>query len=223
MLLRAGLPIAVLLLAADAWAQDAPRFAVPGALRTLPGRSEDQARGVPVRLSAVLSSWKLQPLLQHFADAFLEAGLYLPPISSQPRHLREPQLTALDVDRNVSYTVIFQPHSDGTTTVIYGEAGLDRRSAADVGLPVFPEARGLIQTRGEAGRILSYVAVGTAAEVADYYGATLPAAGWSRQRDGTWARPGAQLQLKIEAHPQGAVVRLLELPPSEPESVGVGR
>lgn len=216
MLPGARLPIALLFAAAVAEAQPAPRFAVPGAVRSLPAHGKDLARGVPVQLHAVLSSWKLQPLLQHYADTFLAAGLYLPPVATQPKYLREPQLTALDVERNVSYTVIFQPHGDGTTTVIYGEAALAERGPPDVGLPVFPGARGVIQTRGEGGRLVSYVARASAAEVSDFYRATLPATGWAPQADGSWARPGAQLLVKAESSAHGLVVRLLELPPSEP-------
>jgi hypothetical protein len=213
-----ALGLCLALCGASALAQPAgPRFTVPGAISELRAHGEDVVQGVPMRMHAVLSSWQLQPLLQHFADTFLEANLYLPPVKSQPRWLREPQLTALDVNRQISYTVIFQPHKDGTTTVILGEADLARRTPADVGLPVFPGVRGAMQSRSESGRMVSYVAAATSAEVSDYYRTTLIAAGWAPADSGVFVKSGMRLEVSVSAEPQGTAVRLVELPASRGE------
>ncbi len=105
---------------------------VPGLMR---------ADGIPVKLRSVKSAERPEVILQHLVDRFEAWGFYIPPKRTQ--WLREPQLTALDTERLISYTFIIQTNPDGTTTVVLGEANLGLCEEVDGGhRPRLPRGHG---------------------------------------------------------------------------------
>ncbi|MCP3136553.1 hypothetical protein [Pyxidicoccus xibeiensis] len=137
------------------------------------------ADGVPVRLKAVRSAEKPEPLLQHMVDRWEEWGLYITPAEQQPQLLREPMLTALDPERFITYTVILQPNPDGTTTVYLGEADMSKPPATMSSVaPVFPGAEGVMTSDLEVVRSVNYTVSAKEAEVEAFYRTELGKAGF---------------------------------------------
>ena len=172
-----------------------------------------KAQGIPTQLRAVLLKIEPDLLLQKYVDAFQAAGFYIPPVRQQPQPLNVPMLTALDPERSISYTVILQPHGDGTTTAILGEANLALRDkpGEDVA-PLFPGAKNVVRTEQESARVLAYEAPGTPEQVQAFYRDVLPKAGYAESEEpsekGTFQKGAAQLRflLKQKAPGQSSVV-----------------
>lgn len=149
------------------------------------------ADGVPVRLKAVRSKEKPEPLLQHIVDRWEAWGLYIPPVEHQPQTLREPQITALDPERLITYTVLFQPNPDGTTTLYLGEANLSKPPQALSSVaPVYSGAEGVMTSELELVRSVNYTVRAKEAEVEAFYRAELGKVGFKeveprRFRSGT--------------------------------------
>ena len=83
--------------------------------------------GVPVRLHQFRTKMGIEALMQTYATAFDRAGFYV--ALEQKRVTVEPHITALDWRTKISYSAIFSPNSDGTTTCLLGEAALGKKKA----------------------------------------------------------------------------------------------
>jgi hypothetical protein len=199
-----------LLLATGAGAAKPFNWDVPGAIQRLDVPGLVVSHGVPTRIQAVKSSWKLEDLLQHFATAFEKAGLYLPPPKHQLQLLRELQLTALDPGRLISYTVIFQESRDGTV-VILGEANLGQRqrNPAHDWAPLFPGATGVLGSQQEGARTLVYSARARPDEVAGFYREALGKAGFLEQEPGSFVKAGEELRVSTHGEKEGRLTVLL--------------
>ena len=123
------LPVSSLAMAAASALADGPpfRWEVPRAIASADVPGEQVALGVPLRLSAVRSQLDAESLFDFFLREFEKADFFVAPRTLQFSPPGGLSLTGLDVKRGVSYTVIFQPNPDKTTTVILGEAGPPRR------------------------------------------------------------------------------------------------
>jgi hypothetical protein len=171
-----------------------------------------KSAGVPVKLRVVRSRLGPQALLETFGRAFVEAGLYVPPV--QRRIVAEPHVTGLDWRAFVSYSAILHPNDDGTTTCVLGEAALAKKT--DVGpdiAPVLPGARGVLRVEQEGARVMSYSAAATAGEVQRFYGATLGSAGFQPSADepGAYERRGEHLTLLVTPERTGGLSVVLVL------------
>ncbi|MCY1073395.1 hypothetical protein [Archangium lansingense] len=184
-----------------AFTWDVPRVLesveVPGVMR---------ADGIPVKLRSVKSAEKPQVILQHLVNRFEAAGFYIPPDKHRTQWFAEPQLTALDTDRLISYTFVLQPNPDGTTTVILGEAnlGMARREQAAFA-PVFPGGTDLMQSEMEGARTMTYLASAEPQKVRDFYLAELRGAGYAELDAGTWRRGGEELRVSVRPVKEGRV------------------
>ncbi|MCY1017674.1 hypothetical protein [Pyxidicoccus sp. MSG2] len=137
------------------------------------------ADGIPVRMKAVRSAEKIEPLMGHIVDRWVEWGLYVAPPEQQPQKLREPMLTALDPERFITYTVIFQPNPDGTTTLYLGEADMSKPPGAmSTVAPVFPGAEGVLTSDLETVRSVTYSVRAKETEVDAFYKTELAKAGF---------------------------------------------
>jgi|GEM_PF-675715 len=137
------------------------------------------ANDIPVRLQAVRSAEKPEPLLQHIVDRWIDWGLYIPPPEEQQQTLQEVQLTAVDPERFITYTVILQPNVDGTTTLYLGEANLSQPHKPQSTLaPVYPGAEGLMTSELEVVRSVNYSVRAKQAEVEAFYRTELTKAGF---------------------------------------------
>ncbi len=209
---RAGvLALAVLWSAGVASAQrptftwDVPRVVdsvdVPGVMR---------ADGIPVKLRSVRSAERPEVILQHLVNRFEAAGFYLPPDSHRTQLVAEPQLTALDTDRLISYTFFLQSNRDGTTTVLLGEANLGlARKEQNTFAPVFPGGTDLLRSEMEGARTLSYGVVAEPEKVGAFYLAELRKAGFTEAADGVWRRGREELRVGVRPGQGGRVAVLL--------------
>ncbi|QSQ20998.1 hypothetical protein JY651_38220 [Pyxidicoccus parkwayensis] len=137
------------------------------------------ADGIPVRMKAVRTAEKIEPLMQHIVERWVEWGLYVAPIEQQPQKLQEPMLTALDPERLITYSVIFQPNPDGTTTLYLGEADMSKPPAVMTSVaPAYPGAEGIMTSDLETVRSVNYAVRAKEAEVDAFYRTELGKAGF---------------------------------------------
>lgn len=192
---------------------------VPRVLDVIPMSDVIEANGFPVKISAVLSAERPEVILQHMVNRFEAAGLYIPPVETQPQMLREPQLTALDPMGFISYTFILQPNGNGTTTVILGETNVGKRKKlppSDIA-PVMPGATGLLQSRQESTRLLAYSVSAAQSDAKAFYAKELGQRGYQETEPGVW-RKGSD-ELTVTFHPgEGGQTSVLIIRRSEAAS-----
>lgn len=168
---------------------------VPGILRS---------DGIPLRLTAVRSKMKLEPLIRHFYGRFVEARLYVAEADEQLQLPKVPMLTALDTTTLISYTVVFQQNPDGTTTVVLGEAHLSERDPSPAGFdfaPIFPGASEVVRSDVEGMRTLTFTTGAKADEVLRFYRDVMGKAGSRELSPGLFQDGGRQV--KVATHPLG--------------------
>lgn len=170
---------------------------VPQLVTIVPVGSRLEARGLPLTIYAARSKEKLDELIIHYAQRFLDAGFFLAARDLGPKPgMRLPKVMALDVDAKVSYLVYGWPEGDGTTTLILGAADLGARSQRASGqFPVFPAAKDVTTFHLEHAEALSFTATATKAEVIDFYRATLPEGGWKEREPGVFVKGGRAVQV----------------------------
>lgn len=170
---------------------------IPGAVSEVQVPARTSVSGVDVRMKAVASSWKPEALVRHVLQSFRRAGLYIPPPARQRRASSEVTLTALDVKRLVSYTLVLQPNADGTTTCILGEADLKKTAPPkdESAPPMFPGAEEPISARTEGARTVTYSAKARAEEVLAFYREALRKAGYQEEKEAEFVRGDERLQL----------------------------
>jgi hypothetical protein len=195
------LVVVALLGASQAGAQRLPfSWDIPKVVEVVEVPGTMMADGIPVRMRAVRSTEKPEVLLQHVVDRFEAWGFYLPDAEGQAQPFREPQLTALDWERLVSYTAIFQPNPDGSTTVFLGEADLSRPPVVQSPIaPVYPGAREVVHTDVEAARSLTYAVAAKPAEVLDFYRRELVKQGYAEAEPGLYRNDSDELQVRVHA------------------------
>jgi len=195
--------LAVVVAAAPFRAKD---LQVPGAIEQVEIPETIRALGVPVTLRAVRSKQKPQALIDHFAETFEKAGLFVPEDGELRSAGNLIQVTGFDVERRTSVSVLLQPNLDGTTTVVIGEASLNgAKKELAAFAPVFPNALGLIVANLEIGQSLSYSAKATTDELKDFYKETLFAGGYRKIAPDQYERQGWLLRIWLKPRPTGEV------------------
>lgn len=188
-----------------------PRRAPPPVwpdLRVLDAVDDPQityAGGTPVMVRAVRVKEKPGQLIQLFVDTFRARGLWVPPGRDQPQPSSLPTLTAFDPRRQVSYSVIFQPNADGTTTLLLGEAHLaqaERARGSQVApLPVFPGGTTPVVLAQEGSTLLSYDVTAQDAEVRAFYRQTLLPEGFREDEATPGLFVGAYAEVLVSSQP----------------------
>src|SRR5450432_2951367 len=203
--------IVVTLLACAASAQQpAPRmWDVPDALGAVdvPGRVE--AAGMPVAMHAVRSKRDAASLEQSFRKQFADAGLYLPALKPLSVHR---QVTGLDVDTFIAYTVFLQENADHTTTAVLTETfiGERKRGVQDVKFaPLMPGAKEMIVTTSEGIEAVSYRVEASADQVKHFYADVLGKAGYTEKSNGQFERASEILRIRVRASERDASVSVL--------------
>ncbi len=182
----------------------------PKLLRAVEVPAMVKAQGIPTQLRAVLLGLPAEEVLQVYVSAFQAAGFYIPPVEAQHQPLNVPILTALDVAKRISYSVILEPHTDGTTTAILGEANLALMESPSGGevAPLFPGAKDVLRTDQEGARLIAYEAPAAAAKVEAFYRETLGKAGWAESEEpsekGSFRKDGATLQIMLKPKGEAA-------------------
>lgn len=195
------LAVVALLGASEAAAQRLPfSWDVPKVVGVVDVPGEMKADGVPVKIRAVRSSEKPQVILQHLVDRFEEWGFYIPPIETQAQPFREPQITALDYEHLISYTAIFQPNPDGSTTVFMGEANLSQPPVKpNAFAPLYPGAKDVLHTDVEAARSLTYTVAAKPEEVRAFYRKELLKKGYTETEPNLYRIGPDELQVLVNA------------------------
>ncbi|MBU8899334.1 hypothetical protein KRR26_27325 [Corallococcus sp. M34] len=185
-----------------------PRFAWPlfRVVSHVEASEVVEAAGLPVALRAVQVKESPAEVVQKLADAFLAAGLFVPPGREQPQLARNAaMLTAADMERGLTYTAILQAQPDGTTLVYLGEANHVLRRAPDASpdfAPLPPDAREVLRVGGEGSRTLAFHVALSGEQVDAFYARALPAAGWRRGDEaGLYTRANEELRV---VHQPGA-------------------
>ena len=182
-------------------------FDVPDAVEAVdvPGRTV--VGGVPVAMHAVRSRRDAASLQEHFRAEFRKAKLWMGPQTQLTVHR---QVTGLDVDSLIAYSVFLQENRDRTTTVIISETFVGEQRA-ESGLsfaPQVPGARSVMVARTEGVELASYRTSMTADEVRAFYGETLGKAGWTPEGAGRFRRAGELLEVRVTAREAERVVSL---------------
>ena len=183
-----------------------PRFAWPRVqvIDTVESNEIVEAGGIPVALRAVHAKERMDDLVQRFADAFIQAGLHLPPGHEQPQLASGAvMLTAIDGHRGITYTVIFQPRPDRTTMMYLGEANHAlRRDPAAAGdfAPMPPQASQVLRVNSESSRTLAFHVPLSGEAVDAFYAQALTRAGWRLEEGETsfYVRAGEELRVVHE-------------------------
>lgn len=196
----------VLSLAPKKFSWDIPqiveRVEVPGVM---------ESEGLPMKLHAVRSKLRRDLLMEHVYRSFENANLYIAPY--QPQVSSDPQLTGLDTDRMVAFTVFFQANPDGSTTAILAESHLaERRENQRFFAPVHPSAQAPLETKVEGARTLTYGIIVPEKEVYRFYKEMLPKLGFTEEPGMKFRRGDRQITVHYSARAEGARVMLFEGP-----------
>ncbi|MBN1205676.1 MAG: hypothetical protein JXB05_12225 [Myxococcaceae bacterium] len=190
------------------------RWDVPGLLDWVDSAGVQISDGVPLSLQLARSKLPIQELIQHFAASFEKAGLFIPPGEQQIQALREPQLTALDTERLVAYTVIFQPNPDKTVTVILGTSDLSRyqpnagRTTVSWA-PVPPGANQLLSNEMEGAQSAIFEVPSTKEQVQAFYQQAMKQLRFVEKAPGEFYRGNEMIRVSIQSKDGRLTVGLL--------------
>lgn len=173
----------------------------PQTLHEIPIDGTTYVDGVPVRLRQLLVVGRPDEIGKHFFDSFTRQGLYI-----APRQAIDRLLTGVDPQAIITYSVVLQPNGPNHTTVILGESRpIDRKVAPAAGLPVMPQAKGVIPVQFEGYAQLSYPVTATEAEVRAFYAKELGARGYQKKEGNAWERAGDRVELAVSPGATGQV------------------
>lgn len=161
---------------------------IPGKVVWVPSAGPQVSDGVPMNLQLARTNWSLNAVIQHMMEGFRKAGFYMAPLREQTSPTTEPMLTALDVEKLVAYTVIFQENADKSVTLILGTSDMSKYTPPGTTLswaPVMPGADGLTRSDLEGAHLAVFAAKPgtTQAQVLDYYRTALKPVGYEEDPD----------------------------------------
>lgn len=201
-----ALALAAVVFATAAYAQQPMRWEVPGLTSRVEVAGLPVAQGIPMKLTMATSSLQPAEAIAHYAADFAQNGLYIPPARDQLEVEGALQLTALDVDRLFSYTVIARALPDNRgSRLLLSIASLDEPAAqkAEPLVSLYPGATAALTTQGEGSRTLSYLVAATAAQIEAFHSAALTKAGFTRDAEGVFVRGGDALKVSVRPQPDG--------------------
>ncbi|WP_244227084.1 hypothetical protein [Corallococcus aberystwythensis] len=173
----------------EAEAPKAPfRWDIPGKVIWVQSPGPQVSDGVPMNLELARTDWPLNAVVQHIMESFRKAGFYMAPMKEQRSPTTEPMLTALDVEKLLAYTVIFQENADKSVTLILGVSNMSNYKPPGTTLswaPLMPGAEGLTRSELEGAHLAVYATPPgtTEAQVLDYYRTALKPVGYEEDPD----------------------------------------
>jgi hypothetical protein len=211
----------------DAGVASAPfLWNVPQVDRVVEVGDKLEAKGLPLKVFLAHTRLKEREVFRHYYQRFVAEGFYVDPAQKPLPGLSLLRLTAFDEKRLWSYTVIFYPEADGTTTLTLGAADMSVRKGEPqkstgeaVGLPVLPGATAVMTTSVELGRSVSFETKDAPEEVLSYYQATLPTLGWKERDKGTFVQQGKRV--RVLTRPSGKVLQVVVLQDADVELPGL--
>lgn len=184
------------------------KWDVPGITAWVESPGLQVTDGVPMHLQMARSTWAIDKLIQHMADRFTAAGLFISRTQKSP--VREPMLTALDPQKMTAYTVIFQPNPDKTVTLYLGTSDLSNYTPGGVSqldwAPVMPGGQQVTRSNLEGAQMAMYAVESTPDKVMEFYRVELGRAGYTEVADQPGLFQKGTEQLSIRTHPDGDVL-----------------
>lgn len=203
MRLNPGLLLAALLLARGAWGAGASAnpFArdVPGQVSKTTTPERTVVDGVTIESSTIVSSKDVATLKAHFRAQFARHGLYVAEETEELKMKLGEQVTGLDTDNLISYTVLLQPSGPSATTVIVSSANLGKRETKNVPAfaPVYPGSAPVMTTQLEWMKTMNYTTTATPAEIRAFYREKLTALGYEARPDDEFIKGTERIALTV--------------------------
>jgi hypothetical protein len=155
--------------------------------------------GIGVTQTSCVSKAPLGELKSYFRATYQKAGLYLAEEAEDVRPEKGEQVTGLDTENLISYTVLLQP-SGKLTTVVMAVAqlgGQKLQQSSDAIAPVFPGGEHVTSVLMEGAKAMSYSAKATPAELKAFYKETLTKAGWVEKEPMAFVKNGQELTVSV--------------------------
>jgi hypothetical protein len=180
--------------AAHSFVQD-----VPGAVSKPTVAEKTVVDGVTIETSTLVSSKDVATLKAHFRARFTRSGLYLAEETDAMKLKLGEQVTGLDTENLISYTVFLQPSGKGATTVIVSSANLGKRSTQPVPAfaPVYPGSGSVTSSQLEWMKSMTYETPATPAEIRAFYREKLAALGYEPLPDGEFVKGAERITLTV--------------------------
>lgn len=196
------------------------KWRVPALVSWVDSAGVQVTDGVPMELRMAQSNMPIEKLIQHFANEFEAAGLFIPPDEYQESPYPTPRLTAFDPYRNVAYTVIFQPTSNTSTTLYLATADMGNyQPPGAAGLdwaPLMPGARKLLRSQLEGSQTAVYATQATEVEVVAFYREKLLPLGYVEPETGLFMRGGESLRVTSVQQEGERIVSLVRQQGADP-------
>lgn len=172
---------------------------VPGGISKPTLAERTVVDGVTIETSTLVSSRDVATLKAHFRARFARSGLYLAEETEELRLKLGEQVTGLDTESLISYTVILQPSGRNATTVIVSSASLGKRETQPLPAfaPVYPGSGPVTSTQLEWMKSMSYVTTATPAEVRAFYREKLAAQGYEPLPDDEFLKGPERIALTV--------------------------
>lgn len=203
------------------------KWRVPALVQWVDSAGVQVTDGVPMELRMAQSNMPIESLIQHFADEFQAAGLFIPPDEDQVSPYPAPRLTAFDPFRNLAYTVIFQPTSATSTTLYLATADMGRyQPPGEAGLewaPLMPGAKKLMRSQLEGSQTAIYATQATEVEVVAFYREKLLPLGYVEPEPGLFMRGGESLRVSSIQQEGERIVSLVRQLGEDPTASPYGR
>lgn len=172
---------------------------IPGAVSKPALAEKSVVDGVTIETSMLVSSKDVATLKAWFRARFLRGGLYLAEEAEAMKLELGEQVTGLDTERLISYTVFLQPSGKSATTVIVSSANLGKRETRVVPAfaPVYPGSGPVTSTQLEWMKSMSYATTATPAEVRAFYREKLAAQGYELRPDDEFVKGTERIGLTV--------------------------
>jgi hypothetical protein len=183
---------------------------VPGAVAPPTAPTTTTLDGVRMTMVTAVSKKSADELKAHYTAVFQRTGLYMADEVKDLDIGNNKQVTALDADRMLSYTVVFQP-GKGTTTVILSIAELARppKPIAQSFAPVMPGATEVSAAQLEQMETMSYSVPATPHDIKVFYREQLKKMGYVEQgQDLLFTKGGETISLMVSPglQPRGVML-----------------
>ncbi len=172
---------------------------IPGAVSKPALSQKTVVDGVTIETSTLVSRKDVATLKAYFRSRFMKSGLYLAAEAEAMKLELGEQVTGLDTENLISYTVFLQPSGKDATTVIVSSANLGKRETqvAPAFAPVYPGSGPVTSTRLEWMKSMSYATTATPAEIRSFYREKLAAQGYEPRPDDEFIKGAERIALTV--------------------------
>jgi hypothetical protein len=163
-----------------------------------------EIEGIPVRMQGVKVKSTLIETLMDLRAEFLKQGLWMEDFNKQPQIAAQTQITALDVDRFISYTALVEPLADKVhCRVLIGEANLAvgaqvrKARAGQADFVALPDgAQTVMRSKSEGLETLSYATQMSEKDTIRFFDDQLAVRGFQRIAPGHWQLGTTEIKVR---------------------------